>query len=504
MAGLRRTSILVFALVGCLMTGCAGTGSRFANWRRSSAKSQDEIWAQAQRLEQDGKLAEARQLYAHLYRTDSQSARYAHRMGVVSTLLGDYEKAEVAYQRALDLEPHNADVLADAGYSACLQKEYSRAEQLLKTSLTHTADNPRAKSNLALVVGLQGRDEECEALFREIHAQDEVEVLCNLAYVKSQRGDGAEAVALYQQAVAIDPSAKKAVAALNQLKTDTQATAVAQQKAYRKYMNENRPQVAAAKTEAQDEVTPSAAEWETAADGDVALVVETNAAAAANLTSWSEDAATESPAADVARDFPVGAATEAAPQTELTTDAWSATDSTAAPTEVRTVTTDDSPFAVVEGPAGAEPAALEGSNEFAEPWAAGPESGPDRYSPEAQADRMAQIAARSGQTGFMGFCPVALRDETRLIDVQPQFTAEHQSQTYEFSSEAAQKKFVADPERYLAAAGGLDVVAVSQGTAVAQGSLEHALWFRHKLYLFLNAENRELFRQQARQFAVQQ
>lgn len=504
MAGLYRTSLLVLALIPWLMTGCAGTGSRLANWRGSSAESQADIWAQAQRLEQEGRHAEARQLYAHLYQADSTSARYAHRMGVVSTLLGDHAKATAAYRRALELEPENAELLADAGYSACLQKDYATAEQLLKASLAQAADNPRAKSNLALAVGLQGRDAECEQLFRAVHGQDEVEVLCNLAYVKSQRGDLDQAISLYQQAVAIDPSAKKATVALTQLKADARAATIAQQKPYRKFMNENRPAVAAAKPMPQAEIAQSAAEEESddAAAREVAQAVGTHAAeieptnADENLTEWSEsEAGLESPAADVVRSIPLDEATESTlPET--------AADSPEA--SVQTVTTDDAPFTVVEAPASDETAGEAEANDFADIWAAGPESEPNRYSPEAQAERLAQITARSGQSGFMGFCPVALRDETRLLDTQPQFTAEYQSQSYQFSSEAAQKKFEANPERYLAAAGGLDVVAVSQGTAVAQGSLEHALWFRHKLYLFLNAENRELFRQQARQFAVQQ
>lgn len=507
MAGLCRTSMLVLALIPWLMTGCASTGSRFANWRRSSAESQAGTWAQAQRLEQEGRHTEARELYAHLYRTDSTSARYAHRMGVVSTLLGDHQKATVAYQRALELDPENPELLADAGYSACLQKDYVTAEQLLEASLTHAADNPRAKSNLALAVGLQGRDDECEALFREVHGEDEVEVLCSLAYVKSQRGDLDEAIDLYQQAVAIDPTAKKAAVALIQLKADARAATIAEQKPYRKFMNENRPTVAAAKPEAQDEVAQSAVEEESEdrAAAEVALAVETRTDAAGtladadeNLTDWSEsDEALESPAADVVRDFPLEEATES-------TSPETAAESTETPSAVQTVTTEDSPFTIVEAPESDDAAAADETNDFADVWAAGPETEPNRYSPEAQAERLAQIMARSGQSGFMSFCPVALRDETRLLDTQPQFTAEHQSQTYQFSSEAAQQKFEANPARYLPAAGGLDVVAVSQGTAVAQGSLEHALWFRHKLYLFLTAENRELFRQQARQFAVQQ
>jgi YHS domain-containing protein len=147
---------------------------------------------------------------------------------------------------------------------------------------------------------------------------------------------------------------------------------------------------------------------------------------------------------------------------------------------------------------------LELTDESSEGWHSVSSDGVEPCGPRCLADRTGQIAARRGQVGLMGFCPVALRDEQKLVDALPQHVAEYQSQKYQFSTAEAVEKFRADPERYLPAAGGLDVVAVGQGTAVALGSLEHAVWFRHKLYLFLTRENMELFRTQARQFAVQQ
>ena len=147
---------------------------------------------------------------------------------------------------------------------------------------------------------------------------------------------------------------------------------------------------------------------------------------------------------------------------------------------------------------------IEIQREAADGWAATQFDVIEPFSPAWVTHRNEQIAARSGQPGFMSFCPVALREEQKLVEARPQYSAGYQHQTYEFGSEEALRKFEADPERYLAAAGGLDVVAVSQGTAVAQGSLEHALWFRHKLYLFLSRENLDAFRTQSRQFVVQE
>jgi tetratricopeptide (TPR) repeat protein len=470
MAGLQRTSVaLVVALIPWLTTGCGGAGSRVASWRRPSADFQEHAWTQAQHLEKEGRLAEARQLFAHLHRTKPQSAPYAHRLGVVSMLLGEHEQAAAAFQSAQALDPNNPELLADAGHAACLRQEYAEAEQLLRASLALQADYPRAKTHLALAVGLLGRDDECEALLREVHGDKEVDILCSLADVKAHRGDAAAAAELYRRALAVDPNAKKAAHALAELKAEDQPTV---------------------------KQAAIAAPAESTSDEDVSLALETRVDAEEPeaetdeiLTDWTEDDTAGELAEGNVREFPDDAVLDVEP---------AESDAAESSAPVQVVTSDDSPTATLDAPVADE------AEEFSEIWDEGLSTEPDQSPLESLPELMSRIAARSGQSGLMGFCPVTLRDEQRLADAQPQFTAEHQSQKYQFRSEAAKQKFEADPERYLPAAGGLDVVAVSQGTAVAQGSLEHALWFRHKLYLFLNAENRELFRQQARQLAVQQ
>ena len=242
MSGLRRTGqILAVALSPWLATGCASNKSHLASVASRSAEEQETAWARGQQLEQAGQLPAAQQAYAELHRRDPKSARYAHRLGVVCTMMGDHDRAKTAYGRARELDPQNPDLLADMGYAAILRKDYVEAESLLRTSLSVSKSNPRAMSNLALAVGLQGREEECMALFRQVLGQDEAEVLCNVAYVKSQRGDDSGAIELYRQALAIDPKLQKATVAMAEMKAKSKSEQVAQGKPYRKYMNENRP-----------------------------------------------------------------------------------------------------------------------------------------------------------------------------------------------------------------------------------------------------------------------
>jgi len=99
-----------------------------------------------------------------------------------------------------------------------------------------------------------------------------------------------------------------------------------------------------------------------------------------------------------------------------------------------------------------------------------------------------------------GFCPVALRDERRLAPVSDEFTTEYQAQNYRFSSAAARDRFLEHPDWYVPVAGGLDIIEVKRGHELSQGSLDFAVWFRHRLHMFSNAENLAAFRSAPRDF----
>lgn len=173
----------------------------------------------------------------------------------------------------------------------------------------------------------------------------------------------------------------------------------------------------------------------------------------------------------------------------------------------------------------APPKALSGSSDPSDELASAftdDENRPETKSADAEEltglewvkDEQATLAAaHSGtpETGFVeladglkGFCPVAIRDDRRLTAARDEFSFEHQSQVYRFSSAEALAKFQENPELYAPMAGGLDVVAVRQGAAVANGSLDHAVWFRHRLHLFSTIENLAAFRAAPRTFAAVQ
>jgi YHS domain-containing protein len=118
--------------------------------------------------------------------------------------------------------------------------------------------------------------------------------------------------------------------------------------------------------------------------------------------------------------------------------------------------------------------------------------------------QLTRIRERGQQTGFKGFCPVALRDHRELIDADSAITAQFGLQTYSFSSEQARSLFEADPTRYAPASGGCDVVVLAREGVERPGRLDFALWFRGRLYMFETRDSMSEFHASPRTFAVEQ
>ncbi|MFO1007030.1 MAG: hypothetical protein U0929_13805 [Planctomycetaceae bacterium] len=103
------------------------------------------------------------------------------------------------------------------------------------------------------------------------------------------------------------------------------------------------------------------------------------------------------------------------------------------------------------------------------------------------------IAARKGMTGLKGFCPVVLRDDRNLVDAQNQYRAVYNSKTYYLSSNEAVAAFHADPSKYAPAARGSDVILLATSGEEVEGSLDHAVWYKGRLYMFSSAETMDTF-----------
>jgi len=108
-------------------------------------------------------------------------------------------------------------------------------------------------------------------------------------------------------------------------------------------------------------------------------------------------------------------------------------------------------------------------------------------------DKLKKIAERSELKGLKGFCPVVLRDSRELADARPQFHAEFEGRVYNFSSAEALATFEGNPALYAPAAGGRDVVLSTGGQTDVEGMLDHAVWYKDRLYLFSSTDTMQQF-----------
>jgi YHS domain-containing protein len=154
-------------------------------------------------------------------------------------------------------------------------------------------------------------------------------------------------------------------------------------------------------------------------------------------------------------------------------------DLTPPPREAATVTTDSS---------SSEPPLVVEETSDAPKLTPVPRSGTER----TQA-KLEMIAARKGLRGLKGFCPVALRDHRDLVDAQSQFRVIYNEKTYYLCSSEAVSEFHSDPAKYAPAARGADVIHLAITGEEQEGTLDHAVWYKGRLYLFSSAETMETF-----------
>ncbi len=96
-------------------------------------------------------------------------------------------------------------------------------------------------------------------------------------------------------------------------------------------------------------------------------------------------------------------------------------------------------------------------------------------------------------SGLKGFCILTLRDKRQLLDAKEEFRSTYQGKAYIFSSKAAQDRFEKNPVLYAPVKGGQDTISLASAEEAESGSLDFAVWYKSRLYLFSNQNNLQIF-----------
>jgi Flp pilus assembly protein TadD len=125
--------------------------------------------------------------------------------GAILDQLGRSSEARAKYQDALAIQPNEPSILSNLGMSYVLTGDLKTAETYMRTAASQPAADSRVRQNLALVVGLQGRFPEAEAIAKKELTPQQADA--NLAYLKGMLAQQNS----WQKLAATDSSKNKSI-----------------------------------------------------------------------------------------------------------------------------------------------------------------------------------------------------------------------------------------------------------------------------------------------------
>jgi Flp pilus assembly protein TadD len=133
-------------------------------------------------LAESGDFQQAFDVLGHAHSPDQPDWHLLSAQGAVLDQMGRHGEAQRYYLTALKMVPNEPSVLSNLGLSYALSHDLPNAEATLRRAAAQHTVDPRVRQNLALVVGLQGRFAEAEAIARADLPPDQA--AANVAYLR--------------------------------------------------------------------------------------------------------------------------------------------------------------------------------------------------------------------------------------------------------------------------------------------------------------------------------
>jgi Tfp pilus assembly protein PilF len=155
-------------------------------------------------------------LYEEVLKLDPDRHDAHLRLAILHDRRGDFAASAPHYEAALKARPDDPEWLCDRGYSLYLQGRTEEAERLLRRAIAVKPDCARARNNLGLLLGRQGRSDEAIAQFAAAGGSA-ADCQTNLAFAMAVEGRLDEARASYAGALAAEPGSEIAAKGLASL-----------------------------------------------------------------------------------------------------------------------------------------------------------------------------------------------------------------------------------------------------------------------------------------------
>jgi Flp pilus assembly protein TadD len=146
-------------------------------------KNMELLGAYGRALADLGNFEQALDVLSRAHTPDRPDWRILSVQGAVLDQMGRHDDARRYYATALKIVPEESSVLSNLGLSYALSKDLPQAEAILRRAAAARATvDPRVRQNLALVIGLQGRFADAEAIARADLPPEEA--AANVAYLR--------------------------------------------------------------------------------------------------------------------------------------------------------------------------------------------------------------------------------------------------------------------------------------------------------------------------------
>jgi Flp pilus assembly protein TadD len=133
-------------------------------------------------LADNGNFQQAFDVLSRAHSPEDPDWRILSVQGTVLDQLGRHDEARQYYVTALKITPDEPSVLSNLGLSYLLSNELAKAEETLRKAYGRPGADKRVRTNLAVVVGLEGRVGEAEGIMKSGVPADEA--AANVTYLK--------------------------------------------------------------------------------------------------------------------------------------------------------------------------------------------------------------------------------------------------------------------------------------------------------------------------------
>jgi Flp pilus assembly protein TadD len=187
------------------------TPPKTASSSAPSSNDPQQLLASGQAAQDQGRFEEAIQTYNRVIALSANQSRIAaianFRIGNAYMAQGKFGNAEVAFERAVALNPNDAESHNNLGEALGELKQYPRALEAFNRAISLDQKLLKAKYNQAVSYDRMGNFRYSEFVFRSLIKTNPGYSLSydGLAVTLSKAGRAKEAIAFHEQAIALDP-----------------------------------------------------------------------------------------------------------------------------------------------------------------------------------------------------------------------------------------------------------------------------------------------------------